>query len=81
MCPHPDHASLVIAMIIPASTKRTIAICIQIQVGDIERTAYFLRSHDRAELARDQTIRRWGRQTGSSAASRLNEPKMRRDDC
>jgi hypothetical protein len=31
------HASFVIAMTIPASTKTTIAICIQIQVGDIVR--------------------------------------------
>jgi len=29
-----DYASLVIAMIIPITTNTTIAICIQIQVGD-----------------------------------------------
>jgi hypothetical protein len=33
----PSQASFVIAMTMPASTKTTIAICIQIQVGDIVR--------------------------------------------
>jgi hypothetical protein len=33
--------SFVIAMIIPISTNTTIAICIQIQVGDMHGTAYF----------------------------------------
>jgi len=31
----PVQASFVMAMIIPATTKTTIAICIQIHVGDI----------------------------------------------
>jgi hypothetical protein len=30
----------VIAMIIPITTNTTIAICVQIQVGDIDQTAY-----------------------------------------
>jgi hypothetical protein len=32
------YANLVIAMIIPITTNTTIAICIQIQVGDIANT-------------------------------------------
>jgi hypothetical protein len=35
------HASFVTATIIPITTNTTIAICIQIQVGDIASTAYF----------------------------------------
>jgi hypothetical protein len=36
--------SLTIAMTIPASTKKTIAACIQIQVGDIATGPYCLAS-------------------------------------
>ena len=34
------HTSLVIARIMPINTNTTIAICIQIQVGDMALTAY-----------------------------------------
>jgi hypothetical protein len=39
------HASLTIATIMPMTTNTTIAVCIQIQVGDIARGAYWREQH------------------------------------